>query len=162
MTNPTYSRMVGYKQWADRGLYDVATAAFGKLDGNDATLLLRILDHMHVVDRIFRHHLQGLPHGLHAARSERTPGLEVLAKGVQETDSWYAQYVAGLSERELDEFVDFTFTSGKPARMRRSEMILHVCMHGTYHRGNAGLLLHKNGIAPNEDRVTDFLESAAA
>jgi uncharacterized damage-inducible protein DinB len=44
--------------------------------------------------------------------------------------------------------------------MRRSEMLLHVCLHGCYHRGNAGLVLQKNGIAPNSDRMTDFLEQA--
>src|SRR4051812_10809306 len=32
-----------------------------------------------------------------------------------------------------------------------------VCLHGTYHRGNAGILRQKNGIAPNDDRMTDFL-----
>jgi len=36
-----------------------------------------------------------------------------------------------------------------------------VCLHGTYHRGNAGLLLQKNGVAPNDDRMTDFLEAGA-
>jgi len=29
------------------------------------------------------------------------------------------------------------------------------------HRGNAGIVLQKNGIAPNDDRMTDFLEAAA-
>lgn len=45
--------------------------------------------------------------------------------------------------------------------MTRGEIILHVCLHGTYHRGNAGFLLQKNGIVPNNDRMTDFLEEAA-
>jgi uncharacterized damage-inducible protein DinB len=36
-------------------------------------------------------------------------------------------------------------------------MILHVALHGTYHRGSAGILLQKNGVAPNSDRLTDFL-----
>jgi uncharacterized damage-inducible protein DinB len=57
--------------------------------------------------------------------------------------------------------VDFVFTNGTSARMTRGEIILHVGLHGTYHRGNAGLLLQKNGIAPNDDRMTDFLEQAA-
>jgi uncharacterized damage-inducible protein DinB len=45
--------------------------------------------------------------------------------------------------------------------MRRGEIIMHVCLHGACHRGNAGILLQKNGIAPNDDRMTDFLETAA-
>jgi uncharacterized damage-inducible protein DinB len=32
-----------------------------------------------------------------------------------------------------------------------------VCLHGTYHRGNAGALLQLRGIRPSRDSVTDFL-----
>jgi hypothetical protein len=49
----------------------------------------------------------------------------------------------------------------RQTNMRRGEIILPVCLHGTYHRGNAGILLQKNGIAPNDDRMTDVLASAA-
>jgi hypothetical protein len=63
-----------------------------------------------------------------------------------------------LSEVDFDEPIEFTFTSGKPARMRRGEIILHVCMHGTYHRGNAGAVLQLKGLTPSRDSVTDFLE----
>jgi uncharacterized damage-inducible protein DinB len=45
--------------------------------------------------------------------------------------------------------------------MTRGEIILHVCLHGTYHRGNAGILFQKKGIVPNRDSMTDFLEMAA-
>jgi uncharacterized damage-inducible protein DinB len=41
--------------------------------------------------------------------------------------------------------------------MTRGEMLLHVATHGTYHRGNIGIVLQKNGIAPPPDRMTDFL-----
>jgi uncharacterized damage-inducible protein DinB len=44
--------------------------------------------------------------------------------------------------------VDFVFASGAPARMTRGEILLHVCPHGTYHRGNAGVLLQKSGAPP--------------
>ena len=53
------------------------------------------------------------------------------------------------------------FTSGKPARMTRGQIILHVCLHGTYHRGNAGALLQLRGLTPSRDAITDFLDDAA-
>lgn len=52
-------------------------------------------------------------------------------------------------------------TDNQPARMRRGEIILHVCLHGTYHRGNAGAVLYKNGITPGHDAMTDFPEARA-
>jgi len=42
--------------------------------------------------------------------------------------------------------------------MRRSEIILHVCLHGTYHRGNAGAVLQIKGLIPSRDSITDYLE----
>jgi uncharacterized damage-inducible protein DinB len=161
MTCQPYSQLVCYKQWADRGLYDVVSQHLNRFDIQDSTILLRILDHIHVVDVIFRHHLLGLPHTFKAPRSEEIPEFEALASSVKDVDDWYASYVANLPERDFDQFVDFVFTNRSAARMRRGEIILHVCLHGTYHRGNAGIVLHKNGIAPSDDRVTDFLERAA-
>ncbi|HJY38572.1 MAG TPA: DinB family protein, partial [Steroidobacteraceae bacterium] len=109
-------------------------------------------------DRIFQHHLQGKPHTFQAPRSAELPQLEALANSAREVDDWYASYVWGLSESDFEEPLEFTFTSGRPARMRRGEIILHVCMHGTYHRGNAGAVLQLKGLKPRRDSITDYLE----
>ena len=156
-----YSQLIAYKRWADRGLFDVVSQNFDRLTKEDASIMLRILDHIHVVDRIFQSHLQGLPQTFKAPRSEELPQLEKLANSVREIDDWYVSYVGNLAQSDFDQSVKFVFTNGTPARMRRGEIILHVCLHGTYHRGNAGILLQKNGIEPHDDRMTDFLEAAA-
>jgi len=156
-----YSQLVGYKRWADHGLYDVIGRDFARLDAQDAAILLRILDHIQVVDRIFQHHLQGEPHAFQAPRSDDLPAFETLAKDVGKLDDWYMTYVADLAANDFEAPINFVFTSGKPGRMRRGEIIQHVCLHGAYHRGNAGILLQKNGVSPNDDRFTDFLETTA-
>ena len=161
MMRQSYSQLIAIKRWADRGLYAAVSGSFDRLPREDAAVVLRVLDHMHAVDRIFQHHLQGLTHTFQAPRSETVPELPVLAGSVRQVDDWYAAYVNGVADGDLEQTVDFVFTSGKPARMRRGEMILHVCLHGTYHRGNVGIVLQKNGIAPHDERVTDFLEMAA-
>lgn len=160
MSSQPYLQLVGYKQWADQGLYQAAVRDFDRLDAEAAAILLRILDHIHVADRIFQHHLQGLAHPFRAPRSEIVPDIRRLADGTRETDAWYADYVAALPAADFDQPVDFTFTSGRPARMTRGEIVLHVCLHGAYHRGMAGLVLQKSGVSPNDDRLTDFLEAA--
>lgn len=156
----SYSQLIAIKQWADRGLYDVISRNFDRLNGEEASIMLRVLDHIHVVDRIFQHHLRGIPHSFKAPRSEKLPELHALASSMREVDEWYISYVGRLTEAELDQPVDFVFTSGQPARMRRSEIILHVCLHGTYHRGNAGAVLQLKGIKPSRDSITDYLEDA--
>lgn len=156
-----YSNLIRYKQWADRGLCEVAMASFDMLESQDATILMRILDHIQVVDRIFQSHLQGKPHSFQAPRSETLPDIQALSELFRETDSWYVSYIDVLPGSRLEETMTFSFTSGSKANMTRAEVILHICMHGTYHRGNAGILLQKNGITPNNDRMTDFIEIAA-
>lgn len=162
MACQSYSQLVAIKRWADRGLCDVVSRDFDKLSKEDALLMLRIFDHIHVVDRIFQHHLQGVPHAFQAPRSANMPELTALVDGISETDDWYASYVDEMTEHDFEQPVDFVFTSGKPARMQRGEIVLHVCLHGTYHRGNAGALLQLRGLTPSRDAITDFLEDAAA
>ena len=160
MTCQPYSSLIAVKRWADRGLYDVVAENFDRLGKDDASIMLRILDHIHVVDRIFQHHLLGLAHSFHTPRSETLPDLRALADGAKEVDDWYAAYVDELAEPAFEQPIDFVFTSGKSARMQRGEMILHVCLHGAYHRGNAGALLQLRGLTPSRDAITDYLEYA--
>ncbi len=153
-----YSQLIAVKRWADRGLYDVVSQNFARLSQEEASIMLRIFDHIHTVDRIFQHHLRGVPHDFKAPRSEQVPELEVLARGAKEVDDWYVSYVESLSKTDFEQPVEFVFTSGKAERMTRGEILLHVCLHGTYHRGNAGAVLQLKGLTPSRDSVTDFLE----
>jgi uncharacterized damage-inducible protein DinB len=161
VTRLPYSQLIAIKRWADRGLCEAVERNLGQLPEHEAEIMLRILDHIHTVDRIFQHHLQGRPHGCRAPRSEVLPTLGTLAQGMREVDDWYLAYVDGLTLDAFEEPLEFTFTSGKPARMRRGEILLHVCLHGTYHRGNAGAVLQLKGLTPSRDAITDYLEEAA-
>jgi uncharacterized damage-inducible protein DinB len=162
MTHVPYTQLIETKRWADRGLYDAVSRNFEHLNPEEGRTMLRVLDHIHTVDRIFQHHLQGVPHTFKAARSETLPTLATLAQGSREVDDWYSSYVRGLASDDFEEPIDFVFTSGKQARMKRGEIILHVCMHGTYHRGNAGAVLQLQGLTPSRDSLTDYLEANGA
>jgi uncharacterized damage-inducible protein DinB len=157
MTTNSCSRLVHYKQWANAALYRVVAEHLDRLDPADRFLIAQLLDHMHAVDRIFRHHLLGTRHGYDRAQSPEPMPLAVLAEQVRSVDAWYVDYIDALPENEIDEHVAFAFTNGAPARMRRGDVIQHVTLHGTYHRGNVGILLQKNGVMPDNDRLTDFL-----
>lgn len=159
MPHAPYCQLINMKRWADRGLYEVISNNFDRLTAEEASIMLRVLDHIHVVDRIFQHHLLGIPHSFKAPRSETLPDLQALAESAREVDDWYAYYVAGLAQSDFEQTIDFVFTSGKPAQMSRGEIILHVCLHGNYHRGNAGAVLQLKGLTPSRDAITDYLEA---
>lgn len=156
-----YRQMIDLKRWADRGLYEAISENRTRLTADEMAMMLRILDHIQTVDWIFKAHLRGQTHGFTAARSEVMPSFEMLAAGALEVDGWYADYVRELPESAFEERLSFAFTSGKPANMSRGEIILHVCLHGTYHRGNAGAVLQLKGLTPSRDSVTDYLEAVA-
>ena len=161
MTSQPYLSLVKFKQWADRGLYEVVNRSIDQLGPEDSIYLLRILDHVSVVDRIFQKHLQGRPNTFKGPRTDILPDIQTLTETALEVDEWYASYALGLSGFDVVQLVECRFTSGETRRMTRGEIILHVCQHGAYHRGNAGIILQKNGVIPNDDRLTDFLELAA-
>jgi uncharacterized damage-inducible protein DinB len=128
-----------------------------RVPADERILILRLLDHIQVVDEMFRHNLQARAHGYGAPRSPELPSLDALATSARATADWYAAYADALKPEEVDEAIAFSFASGKTARMTRGEMLLHVALHAAGHRGQVALLLQKNGIEPWPDRITDFM-----
>jgi uncharacterized damage-inducible protein DinB len=156
-----YRTLVHQKRWATNGLHAVIAETVDRVPADEQVLIRRLLDHIQVVDEIFRHNLEARPHGYAAPRSAELPCFEALAKRARATADWYVDYADALKPEEVDEPIAFRFANGKPARMTRGEMLLHVAMHAAGHRGQAALLLQKNGIVPWPDRLTDFLGSGA-
>ena len=85
-----------------------------------------------------------------------------MSEAIETSDQWYIDYVSGLDKAQLAERIDFTFTDGVPGRMSREEMLMHVTVHGEYHRGQIGLIMMQNSIAPPADGFTSYLHKAEA
>lgn len=152
-----YDTLMRYKRWATNGLAEVIASNLRRIADPDLVLIRRLLDHIQTVDEIFGDNLEGRAHGRRAPRSSELPAFETLARKAIVTADWYVSYADLLTPAGRDAIIDFTFSNGAPGRMSRGDMLLHVATHGTYHRGNIGVILQKNGIEPNADRLTDFL-----
>ncbi len=151
--------LFGYKSWANRELF----AVLATLPPQHADALhgcIRMLNHVHVVDCIFRAHLSGEAHAFEATNTQGTPSLPQLAADVAATDAWYEAYVAGADPGLLAQQIDFRFTDGDQGRMSREEILLHVATHGGYHRGNVGQILKSISVAPPRDLYTRFLHQS--
>jgi uncharacterized damage-inducible protein DinB len=150
-------QLIGYKLWANHELFEVLRALPATTPAEPRHMMLRLLNHVYVVDQIFRAHLSASAHPYQALNTVETPSLENLAAAVQETDQWYLDYAAQLSPSLADERLDFRFIDGKAGQLSRAEMLLHVVNHGTYHRGGVGELLHQCGVNPPRDVLTRYL-----
>jgi len=157
----TLQTLFAYKAWANDELLTV----LGGIDASaHPTVLhsaLRVLNHAHVVDCIFKGHLSSTPHGYKATNTKDTPTLQALAAAVRAVDAWYTAYVAGVSATALQEQVRFTFTDGDSGLMTREEILLHVITHSGYHRGQAGQVVRAGAaLAPPRDLFTRFLHAS--
>ncbi|MCD2174796.1 DinB family protein [Rhizobium sp. C4] len=121
---------------------------------------LRILNHAHIVDRIFLAHLQGQPHGFTASWQSDAPAVGDLAKATREVDQNYLAHLNTLDDEALDEEISFTFTDGQSGRMTRAEMLLHVATHSGYHRGEAGSHIPEVEAASMRDVFAGYLHRA--
>jgi uncharacterized damage-inducible protein DinB len=149
-----------YKAWANEQLF----AEMAKMDADTHALerqaAIRLLNHIHVVDRIFAAHLSGTTHDYSATNTPQTPTLEALCRAVAETDRWYVAHVAALVPSQLEDRLAFQFTDGAPGCMSRAEMLAHVATHGGYHRGAVGRIMVQAGVAPPRDIFTVYLHQA--
>lgn len=145
-------RLLEYKKWANvrffetcAGLSAAQLAApqaikFGSLD--------RTLQHVLDMDRVWRCHLTGEPHGLTSRTPETAMPLPELAAAQAEMDDWFIAWCRAAGESELEKPVSFDFVEGGSGRMSPADMLLHVVNHGTYHRGHAAAMLYEFGVAP--------------
>jgi uncharacterized damage-inducible protein DinB len=105
--------------------------------------IVRTLNHVYVVEDIFRAHLEGRPHGYTSRNTEHTPDLRDLWEAVQAMDRWYIAYADSLTDRTAGQIVRFEFVDGGRGAMTREEILLHIVNHGSYHRGFVGDMLYQ-------------------
>lgn len=153
----TMHSLFAQKSWANNELFNVLATVDAVEHAEAVYAATRMLNHIYVVDRIFRAHLLAEQHGYTASNTEATPELGELQFLVAETDAWYENYVCAGTEAKLSESVSFRFTDGDAGMMTREEMLLHVITHGSYHRGNVGQMLKLISVAPPRDLYTKFL-----
>lgn len=157
MSQKILSSLFAQKSWANRELFDVLAAMTSTEHAASLHTATRTLNHIYVVDRIFRAHLAGEEHLYTATNTPETPELSELHFAVAETDLWFENYVAQMDDQALAERLSFQFTDGDSGTMTREEMLFHVLTHGAYHRGNVGQVLKAISVAPPRDLYTKFL-----
>lgn len=146
-----------YKAWANDMLFGAMISLADDKPSPELHTAIRILNHAHIVDRIFVANLQSVPHTYGTNEPLEVPPLAALFSDVRETDQWYIDYVSANALEKLAEEISFEFTDGKAGRMSRAEMLAHVVTHGGYHRGEVGRLLPQISHATSGDVFAGYL-----
>ncbi len=156
---PAIHSLFEYKAWANAELFAAIAAIDSVSHRSKVQHAIRILNHIHVVDCIFKAHLEGVSHGYPATNTKETPSLPALADAVKAVDAWYAAYTRELPSSSLGDRLHFTFTDGDSGSMTREEVLLHVITHGGYHRGAVGQIMRSVSAAPPRDLYTRYLHA---
>jgi uncharacterized damage-inducible protein DinB len=154
--------LVAHTAWANRQLFVALRAVDSFESQKGADLIVRALDHIHVVRCIFQAHLQGVPHGYASTQRVVFPSLEELDRESEAIDRWYVDTTASLRPEELGRPRDVRFTDGKVVTMTAATMILHVVTHTIHHRGNVDAIMYQTGMPRRRDGFPEFLVSRAS
>jgi uncharacterized damage-inducible protein DinB len=119
--------------------------------------IVHTLNHNYVIDRIFQAHLEGREHGYTARNTAEHPPLGELWPAQQVIDRWYIDWADRAAERELEVEVAVTFVGGGDGRMSRREILEHLVVHTSYHRGFVAQMMYDAGVRPPTTDLTVYL-----
>ncbi|UEP37630.1 DinB family protein [Burkholderia ambifaria] len=157
----TLRMLVRYKCWANgltfKSVMDLPAGEAFRQRPTRFGNMVHTLNHVYVVDDIFRHHLQGKKHTYTSRNTDHTPAVSDLWKAVQEMDRWYIDLVDTWSDADLAKAVHFEFVGGGEGIMTREQIVLHVVNHATYHRGFVGDMMYQVPFAPPSNDLPVFI-----
>jgi len=119
--------------------------------------MVHTMNHIYVIDCIFKAHLEGRPHHYTARNTVTHPPLSELRDLKTAIDQWYIDLTASLTPGQLGELIEFKYVGGAPGVMSRREIILHIVNHGTYHRGIIADMLYQVPVVPPVSDITVYV-----
>jgi uncharacterized damage-inducible protein DinB len=148
------NRLFGHLAWAD-------TLAIGALRHAKAppAKALELMSHVLGAEEVWLSRLQQRPAALAV-----WPVLTIAecAELAETNRKGFEGYVAGLSEEDGDRAVAYVNSAGQAFESKAWDILLHVAMHGSYHRGQVMLLLRSSGQEPAATDYIAYVRGAAA
>jgi uncharacterized damage-inducible protein DinB len=140
--------MYDHVKWANARILD-AIARTGEASDYVTTLLHHVLR----AEQVWQLRLKGqdsshLP-------LWRSSSLQELAALLQANEQDYSAYLGNLDESWLDQMISYRNQSGQPFTTSVRDILIHVALHGSYHRGQINAALRREGHEPvNVDYIT--------
>ena len=141
-------RLFDHAAWADRRALDALAAAPEASRAGP----LRLLAHVLAAERVWLLRLRGEDSAVQPIWPELA--LDACAALAAETAAGYARYLDQLTDADAAREVAYANSQGTSFRTRVSDVLTHVALHGSYHRGQVAALLRASGAEPVN---TDFI-----
>lgn len=147
-----FAEMAHYNAWANRRLFDMATKVSHEAYSRDVGAYFKslhgTLNHLLTTDRIWFRRLTGV--GDHPATLDAIlcDTLIDLASARGREDRRIIEFVDGLSDEQLWDYLTYHTLNGTQQRQRRVDILAHLFNHQTHHRGQAHGILSILGANP--------------
>ena len=143
-----FQRLLAYDAWANREALLSLRAS-----GAPPRMALRVLSHLVGAGRLWLARLEGSRDKPPAVWPELS--LEEGASGVEELARRWTGF-SGLDGSGLARPVSYTNSKGEPWTSSVQDILMHVVLHGSYHRGQIASELRAAGFTP---AYTDYIEA---
>ena len=86
--------------------------------------------------------------------------LESLATQRARIDAIIADWIAGLSESDLEDCLAYRNMAGKPQHKPLASLISHLFLHQVHHRGQATTLISQSGVDFGDTDLLELIDDA--
>jgi len=147
-------KLIEHLKWADAA----ALEALRRSSGSD-TQALTIYSHVLGAEAVWLARLAGRPSDVAVWP---ILSLEQAASLAERNAAELDALLASLSPDDLGREVDYRTSDGRAFRSSIEDILLHVALHGSYHRGQIALLIRGGGGEPASTDYIAFIRGAPA
>lgn len=147
-------RLINHLRWAD----DALLAA---LESSPATAerWLELFGHILGAEHVWLSRLKGIAPHVAVWPVLSLPSCRRLA---EENGKEFTAYIAVLGPAERARSIRYTNSAGLEFTSTVEDILLHVCLHGSYHRGQLAAAMRAGGSAPAATDYIGFIRGTPA
>lgn len=148
MTMETIRHMMEHLYWANHRILSTLESLYGLEEG-----ITRLFHHMIYAERVWLTRLEGKDSSHLPIWAEGN--ISDLQELILENEQDYRRYISLLKEEQLNDLIAYKNQSGTPFRTSIRDILVHVALHGQYHRGQINRALRSESHEPvNVDFIT--------
>ena len=155
MTSDALPKLFAHVRWADTRARDALRESPGALVERALELYCHVLGAEHVWLARLRQERPAVPVWPRLS-------LDEAAALADEVHDGFDRFLASLGPDELDRDVTYTNSAGQEFTSRIEDILVHVAMHGSYHRGQVAMLIRDGGGTPAPTDFIAFVRGVAA
>lgn len=149
--SPILLDLVGHMRWADTIVADALASTPRQADRTKVADPVSVFAHVAATEHLWYSRIRGTPTEL--AVWPELSVAESRAIAVRHADL-FDEIVAGGGD-VLDQIVSYRNSAGRDFRNSVRDIVVHVAMHGSYHRGQIARLVRASG---GEPPYTDYIQ----